>query len=77
MVLKIFMRMKMIKSKVFTKIAILILIFVFNFKPLHGNDNETSLWVENLGNSALSILGNPNITNDKKKFFWKKSLLII
>ena len=47
----------MIKSKVFTKIAILILIFVFNFKPLHGNDNETSLWVENLGNSALSILG--------------------
>ena len=69
MVLKIFMRMKMIKSKVFTKIAVLILIFVFNFKPLHGNDNEISLWVENLGNSALSILGNPNITNDKKEIF--------
>ena len=68
-VLKIFMRMKMIKSKVFTKIAILILIFVFNFNPLHGNGNETSLWVENLGNSALSILGNPNITNDKKEIF--------
>lgn len=59
----------MIKSKVFKKIAILILIFVFNFNPLHGNDNETSLWVENLGNSALSILGNPNITNDKKEIF--------
>ena len=44
-------------------------IFVFNFNPLHGNDNETSLWVENLGNSALSILGNPNITNDKKEIF--------
>ena len=59
----------MIKSKIFIKIAILILIFVFNFNPLHGNDNETSLWVENLGNSALSILGNPNITNDKKEIF--------
>ena len=69
MVLKIFMRIKMIKSKIFIKIAILILIFVFNFNPLHGNDNETSLWVENLGNSALSILGNPNITNDKKEIF--------
>ena len=69
MVLKIFMRIKMIKSKIFIKIAILILIFVFNFNPLHGNDNETSLWVENLGNNALSILGNPNITNDKKEIF--------
>ena len=49
----------------------LILIFVFNFNPLHGNGNETSLWVENLGNSALSILGNPNITNDKKEIFLK------
>ena len=63
----IFMRVKMIRNKILINTSILVFTLFFNFNSLFANDDETSLWVENIGKNALSILGEQNIANDKKE----------
>ena len=62
-----FMRVKMTRNKILINISILVFTLIFNFNSLFANNDEASLWVENIGKSALSILGEQNIANDKKE----------
>ena len=60
-----FMRVKMTRNKILINTSILVFTLIFNFNSLFANNDETSLWVENIGKSALSILGEQNIANNK------------
>lgn len=62
-----FMRVKMTRNKILINTSILVFTLIFNFNSLFANNDEASLWVENIGKSALSILGEQNIANDKKE----------
>ena len=62
-----FMRVKMTRNKILINTSILVFSLIFNFNSLFANNDETSMWVENIGKSALSILGEQNIANDKKE----------
>ena len=57
----------MTRNKILINISILVFTLIFNFNSLVANNNESSLWVENIGKRALSILGEQNIANDKKE----------
>ena len=57
----------MTRNKILINTSILVFTLIFNFNSLFANNDETSLWVENIGKSALSILGEQNIANDKKE----------
>ena len=61
------MRVKMTRNKILINISILVFTLIFNFNSLFANNDEASLWVENIGKSALSIIGEQNIANDKKE----------
>ena len=61
------MRVKMKINKIVIKISILFFTLILNFNSLFANNDDASLWVENIGKSALSILGEQNITDDKKE----------
>ncbi len=61
------MRVKMIRNKILINISIFAFTLFFNFNSLFANNDETSLWVQNIGKTALSILGEQNIANDKKE----------
>tara|TARA_Y100001936_G_scaffold243395_1_gene282178 strand:+ start:1414 stop:2022 length:609 start_codon:yes stop_codon:yes gene_type:complete len=54
-------------NKIVIKISILFFTLILNFNSLFANNDDASLWVENIGKSALSILGEQNITDDKKE----------
>ena len=61
------MRVKMKINKIVIKISILFFTLILNFNSLFANNDDASLWVENIGKSALSILGEQNIADDKKE----------
>ena len=61
------MRVKMKINKIVIKISMLFFTLILNFNSLFANNDDASLWVENIGKSALSILGEQNITDDKKE----------
>jgi len=54
-------------NKIVINTSILVFTLIFNFNLLFANNNEASLWVENIGKNTLSILGEQSITNDKKE----------
>ena len=61
-----FMRVKMTRNKILINTSILVFTLIFNFNSLFANNDEASLWVENIGKSTLQMI--------KKKFYLKKSL---
>ena len=57
----------MTRNKILINTSILFFTLIFNFNSLFANNDEASLWVENIGKNALSILGEQNIANHKKE----------
>ena len=54
-------------NKIVINTSILVFTLIFNFNLLFANNNEASLWVENIGKNTLSILGEQSIENNKKE----------